>query len=121
MQTSGKVVAACDGLIGDLCGDGGASTIVQNTTVANAGDGINAGPSLVADNNSSNNVGDQIETSGLVRGNLVSSRNFQGWGLLLLSDASYIDNAVRADPGSNGTVSGGVNVSGNVCNGGACP
>ncbi len=129
-----------DGIFADL-----ASTVSRNTTVRNGGDGIRATlGSVIANNTAFDNGGHGISGgfgatisgnvlranggNGIVTGNggLVQSNTVffnDGWGLLLSSSTGYRENLVwRILSVSPGTVSGGVNLGANSCQGGAsCP
>ena len=85
---------------GDGITAGEGSTVSGNTCFQNAGDGIEAGPGSTAAGNT-------------VRGN-------GGFGLRLGTGSAWRDNTVTGN--AAGTVEGGVQVGGNVCNGsGLCP
>ena len=91
------------------------STVSGNTSFSNEGDGIFAeSGSTVSGNTSSSNGGDGIfarngclDLHNTVRGNT-------GVGLNLAGDAAYRENVITGN--TDGTVSGGVNAGGNVCN-----
>jgi hypothetical protein len=96
----------------------GGATVVENTSRGNGGDGI-VSNGMIANNGVSGNDGDEIQTAGssstLVIGNNISSSGPGGSALNLSAQTSFINNAIK------GVVTGGIDVSGNRCNGVPCP
>jgi parallel beta-helix repeat protein len=95
---------------------GFSSTVSGNTVVNNGDDGISAGfSSTVSGNTAYANGSDGIfaSTGSTVQRNTVNSNI--GFGLNLLSPAAYRENVINLNMG--GTVSGGVNMFSNSCNG----
>lgn len=90
--------------------------LVRDVVVTNNRlDGVTAGPgSTVSGSTTSDNGSDGITatTGSLVRGNTSTSNG--AFGLNLSGSVGYVDNAIF---GNQGTVQGGVNAGGNVCNG----
>ncbi len=106
---------------------GSGSTVIGNSVRDNETDGILAGEgALIQGNSVTGNGEDGIEgfSGVMVTGNTVMNNgNAAGTGfqLRLNSDASFIINTIVSS-GTNGTVTGGVNLSGNACNGSpTCP
>ena len=95
---------------------GSGSTVTGNTVMDNAVDGIWADQgSTVSGNAAYSNTGDgiQAEEGAVVSGN--TARNNSQLGLRLEATASYLGNNVSNN--TAGTVSGGVDAGGNVCDG----
>jgi len=110
---------------GILAGQG--STVAGNSVRGNEADGILAAEGVLVESNSvTENGEDGIEgfSGVMVTGNTVRNNGNQAgsaFQLRLNSDAAYIINTIVSS-GTNGTVSGGVNLAGNACNGSAsCP
>lgn len=100
----------------------GFGSIVAGSTAAdNAGDGIRASAgSAMLDNTAYENGGDGIEASSgsSVMRNTIRSNT--GFGLRLAADAGYRENILSSSTG--GTVTGGVSLFSNVCDGSTlCP
>ncbi len=101
------------------------STVSGNTTYLNGGNGIRGTSGMTISGNSSyENTGDGISANNgcTIRGNTV--RGNDGWGLEILSiTTSYRENTISTSGGTFlGTVDGGTNAGGNVCNGSlTCP
>lgn len=97
------------------------ASVLGSATWANGEDGITAGEgSTVSGNTSFQNAGDGIEAGpgSTAAGNTVRANG--GFGLRLGQGSAYRDNTITGNGG--GTVEGGVQVGGNVCNGsGLCP
>ena len=110
-------IASANGEIGIL-GDLG-STITGNTSTNNVGAGINAGSGVTLTRNSSReNKGRGISTGGgcILNGN--SATDNTGFCLGLGSSSGYTNNVI--DSNTAGTVTGGVSLGQNLCNGVAC-
>ncbi|MCR9094563.1 MAG: right-handed parallel beta-helix repeat-containing protein [bacterium] len=117
---------AVEGNTGDGIDCQGDSTLIGNAVRNNDGDGIECDNSCTILDSSVVSNGDQSGDDGIscgqgcnVRGNTIRGSNF-GNGISLGADSGYANNVVTANPGA-GTVSGGVNSLGNLCNGGTCP
>jgi hypothetical protein len=100
---------------------GFSSAIHENVARFNGIDGINAlDGSTVAGNTTASNSGDGIEATGGSTVQRTTSRSNTGFGLRLASDAGYRENTISNNSG--GTVTGGVNMGNNSCNGATfCP
>ncbi len=100
---------------------GFAGVIADNVVRFNAVDGINAGDgSTVSGNTAASNSGDGIEVMGGATVQRNTARSNTGYGLRLGTDASYRENTVSNNSG--GTVTGGVNMGNNSCDGATfCP
>lgn len=97
------------------------STVSGNTSYRNGGDGIETGNGAnVTGNTSYDNDADGIQTASgcFVKDNAVRVNG--GYGLRLGSQTGYRENVIAVN--SAGTVDGGVDAGGNVCNGSlTCP
>jgi parallel beta-helix repeat protein len=104
---------------GIFAGEG--STVSANTVYQNGGDGIRVNPSsTVSGNTATDNggVGISANLGSSVMRNTVGTNT--GFGLLLAAEAAYRENVITSNMG--GTVSGGVNLGANSCNGSpTCP
>lgn len=104
------------GTLGISCGEG--CKIEGNTSSDNGDNGISVGTgSSVLNNTVNDNEGDGISAIGSgnsVNGNTAIGND--GYGLLLSGSTGYRDNTIFVLPPASGTVSGGVNAGGNVCN-----
>jgi hypothetical protein len=97
------------------------STVTGNTVFQNGRHGINVfNGATVSGNNATANIGDGIQANAgcLVQRNIMRSND--GFGLSLGSDSAYRENVINNN--TPGTVTGGVNMLANSCNGTAtCP
>ena len=95
------------------------SIIIDCIANGNGSDGIKTTNSVVRGNVSDQNGGDGIDALGnsTVIGNRVSFNT--GVGISLSGGSGYAHNSANSNTG--GTISGGVQLDGNVCNGVPCP
>lgn len=99
---------------------GAGGTVMDSIAGFNAAVGINVNAGDVISGNSSTangGIGILTLTSGMVERNMVRANT--GRGIQMGSSSSYRANLINSNAG--GTVSGGINVGGNVCNGVVCP
>lgn len=126
-STASDNTASANGSVGILAGSG--STVSNNATSGNGADGINGDDGVTIIANASFDNGDatipafddgiQCGAGCLVREN--TTRDNTGQGINFISSGSaYSDNVISGN--TAGTVLGGTNAGGNVCNGSlTCP
>ncbi len=100
------------------------STVTGNTAYQNGRDGIDASAgTTISGNTAYLNGGDGIQAGSGSTVQLNTVRSNGEYGLNLASDAGYRENVITGTvTATTGTVAGGVNAGGNVCNGSlTCP